>query len=98
MSRLSLRREDVRHGLRVAMADACGVRRLAMLTGKLDTAPPKLHVEVMPEGNSTGRLEFWPISLVERLPMQQQLVMHGGRFKPPVGWPMVSSPRSPRRR
>lgn len=80
------------------MTDSRGTRRLAMLTGKLDTAPPKLHVEVMPEGNSTGRLEIWPINAVERLPMQQQLVMHGGRFKPPVGWPMVPSPQSNRQR
>lgn len=98
MARIPLKRGDVRHGLRVAMVDPRGLRHLGMLTGKLDTAPPKLRVEVMPEGASTGKLETWLIDAVERLPAKQQLRIHGGQFDPPIGWPMIASPSSNRQR
>jgi len=47
-------------------------------------------VEVMPEGSSTSRTEFWPVAEISLLPQAEQLPAIGGSFEAPKGYPLVT--------
>ena len=91
MARTTLTPEQIKPGLRVAMFSKAGAEhaRIGMLTGKGSNAGAGHRATVIPEGCSNGLPEEHPLSLLEPLPIEQQIEALGGQFVPPPGYPFV---------
>lgn len=76
--------------LRVRRTDRGGDGRRAILTGRIDYSYGRPRAELIPEENSKGSLESWPIKWLEILPKGQQLRSLGGSFDPPKGYPFIT--------
>lgn len=64
---------------------------IGLLTGVLETSYPRPRVEVMVEGLSLSTLQTWAMADVILLPRHRQLVVMGGSFTPPRGYPLINT-------
>lgn len=93
MAEKRARPDDIVLGVRVRRTLPNGQQQVGLVVPQ--SGGNRKLVEVLPEGSSNSRPKEWPLAELTVLPKAQQLQLHGGRFKPPQGYPFRTTRQKP---